>query len=76
MVSVLASAHLDSLADLLRAFNHQQGVAVACKAFYNQLAHVGFARFMRAMLTRLLERLRLDTCRPRGRALSRAFGTS
>src|SRR5216117_1744613 len=35
VVSTLASAHVESLADLLRAFNHQNGVTVAYKAFYN-----------------------------------------
>src|SRR5260221_14195755 len=50
VVSALASTRVESLADLLRAFNHQQGVEVAYKAFYNRLARVGFARFMRAML--------------------------
>ena len=68
MVSALASARVESIADLLRAFNHQQGVEVAYNAFYNRLARVGFAAFMRGMLTRLLDRLRLDTRSP-------AFGT-
>ena len=37
LVSALASARVESLADLLRAFNHQHGVDVAYKAFYNRL---------------------------------------
>ena len=46
---------------------------VAYKAFYNQLARGGFTRFMRAMLTRLLERLRLETLSPEGeRAAARS----
>jgi len=72
VVSVLAGARVESLADLLRAFNHQQGADVAYKAFYNRMAHAGFARFMRAMLTRLLDRLRLETLSPEGaRAVAR-----
>jgi hypothetical protein len=72
VVSALASARVESLADLLRAFNHQHREAVAYKAFYNRLARVGFARFMRAMLTRLLDRLRLETLSPEGeRAVTR-----
>lgn len=72
VVSALASAHVESLADLLRAFNHQQGVEVAYKAFYNRLARVGFARFMRAMLARLIAQLRLQTLTPEGeRAVAR-----
>ena len=47
---------MESLADLLRAFNYQNGVTVAYKAFYNRLARVGFATFMREMLVRLVER--------------------
>ena len=54
VVSALAGARVESLADLLRAFNHQQGGDVAYKAFDNRLARVGFARFMRAMLTSAL----------------------
>lgn len=57
---------------MLRAFNHQEGVEVAYKAFYNRLARPGFTRFMRGMLTRLLDRLRLDTLTPEGaRAVAR-----
>jgi hypothetical protein len=39
MVSTLGSGRVESLADLLRAFNHQNGVEVACKAFYNARRH-------------------------------------
>ena len=55
MVSTLGSGRVESLADLLRAFNHQNGVDVAYKAFYNRLARLGFATFMREMLARLIE---------------------
>ena len=55
MVSTLGSGRVDSLADLLRAFNHQNGVDVAYKAFYNRLARIGFATFMRGMLARLID---------------------
>ena len=72
VVATLASARVESLADLLRAFNHEHGDTIAYKAFYNRLARVGFARFMRAMLTRLLARLRLETLTPEGdRAVAR-----
>ena len=47
MVSTLGSGRVESLVDLLRAFNHQNGVEVAYKAFYNRLARIGFATFMR-----------------------------
>jgi len=65
IVSALASAPVESLADLLRAFNYQHGVEVAYKAFYNRLARVGFATFMRGMLARLIERLSLHCARRR-----------
>ena len=61
MVSTLGSGRVESLADLLRAFNYQNGETVAYKAFYNRLAREGFATFMRQMLTRLLDQLRLET---------------
>lgn len=66
MVSTLGSGRVESLADLLRAFNHQNGVEVAYKAFYNRLARMGFATFMRGMLARLIDQLRLQTLAPDG----------
>ena len=72
MASTLGSGRVESLADLLRAFNYQNGVAVAYKPFYNQLARAGFATFMQQMLTRLLDQLRLQTLLPEGnRAVAR-----
>lgn len=61
IVSTLGSGRVESLADLLRAFNHQNGVEVAYKAFYNRLARHGFATFMRGMLARLIAHLRIQT---------------
>jgi len=61
VVSALASGHVESLADLVRAFNYHNGVHVAYKAFYNRLARVGFTTFMRGMCARLIERLSLQT---------------
>jgi hypothetical protein len=66
MVSTLGGGRVESLADLLRAFNHQNGVEVAYKAFYNRLARIGFATFMRGMLARLIGQLRLQTLTPDG----------
>jgi hypothetical protein len=73
VVSALASAHVESLADLLRAFNYQNGVTVAYKAFYNRLARVGFATFMREMLARLVERLSEQTLTPAGQVAVARF---
>ena len=66
MVSTLGSGRVESLADLLRAFNHQNGVEVAYRAFYSRLARIGFATFMRSMLARLTEQSRVQTRTPDG----------
>jgi len=65
-VGGLAGAKVESLADLLREFNHQNDVTVAYKAFYNRLARPGFAKFMQRMFARLVERLRIQTLAPEG----------
>lgn len=58
-IAALAAGKVESLADLLREFNHQNHVTVAYKAFYNRLARPGFANFMRQMFRRLVEQLSL-----------------
>jgi len=73
VVSALASAHVESLADLLRAFNYQNGVQVAYKAFYNRLARIGFTTFMRGMFERLVERLSLQILTPEDRVAAARF---
>ena len=64
VVSALGGARVESLADLLRTFNHQNGVRVAYKAFYNRLAGCGFEAFMREMCARLMAQLRVDVLTP------------
>lgn len=66
IVAALASGKVESLADLLREFNHQNGVTVAYKAFYNRLARESFVLFMRLMLARLIKRLCIQTLTPTG----------
>ena len=73
IVSTLGGGRVESLADLLRAFNHQNGVEVAYKAFYNRLARVGFATFMRGMLARLIAQLRIQTLTPDGQKAAARF---
>ena len=73
VVSALASAPVESLADLRRAFNYQNGVSVAYKAFYNRRARVGFAAFMREMFARLIERLSRQTLTPEGQVAVARF---
>jgi len=64
VIMALAGAKVESLADLLREFNHQHETTVAYKAFYNRLARPGFAEFMRQMLCRLLSSLALRILKP------------
>jgi hypothetical protein len=72
LIVALGSGKIESLADLLREFNHQNGVAVAYKAFYNRLARASFVTFMQQMLARLIEHLSIQTLQPAGRtALAR-----
>lgn len=73
VVAALAGAKVESLADLLREFNHQNGVTVAYKAFYNRLAHAGFAEFMQQMFARLLTTLSVRTLSAQGDAAVARF---
>jgi hypothetical protein len=65
-VAGLSGGQVESLADLLREFNHQNDVTVAYKAFYNRLARPGFAKVMHQIFDRLIERLRMQTLTPTG----------
>jgi hypothetical protein len=64
IIAALAGRRVESLADLLREFNHQNDMQVAYKPFYNRLARKGFAEFMRRMLERLLGELALRILEP------------
>lgn len=66
MIAGLGGANIQSLADLLREFNHHNNVTVAYKAFYNRLARGGFALFMQRMFARLVEQLSIQTLAPEG----------
>ena len=72
-IAALAGGRVESLADLLREFNHQNQVTVAYKAFYNRLARPGFARFMQRMFARLVERLSIRMLEPEGHAAVARF---
>lgn len=64
LVAALGAAKIESLADLRRDFNYRHRVHVAYKPFYNRLAQVGFATFMRHMFQRLVDELSLLILRP------------
>jgi hypothetical protein len=72
-IAAMAGAQVESLADLLREFNRQNGTTVAYKAFYNRLARPGFTAFMRRMFVRLVERLSLQTLAAEGRTAVARF---
>jgi len=65
-IAALAGGKIESIADLLREFNHHNDVTVAYKAFYNRLARPGFATFMHQMFARLIERLSIQILTPEG----------
>jgi hypothetical protein len=73
IVGALASARVESLADLQREFNHQNRTRTRYKAFYNRLARPSFPEFMRQMLSRLLSRLALKTLKPEEASALSAF---
>jgi len=72
-IAGFAGANVETLADLLREFNHQNDATVAYKAFYNRLARPGFAKFMKQMFVRLVERLRIETLAPAGQVAVARF---
>jgi hypothetical protein len=72
-IAALAGRSVESLADLLREFNHQNDVTVAYRAFYKQLARPGFANFMEQMFAQLLKQLRVQTLTPEGQTAVSQF---
>jgi hypothetical protein len=63
LIEAFASGSLDSIADIHRAFNALCAKKMQYKPFHNQLAKPGFATFVRAMLSRLLNELACDVLR-------------
>jgi hypothetical protein len=72
-IVALGGGKVESLADLLREFNHENDVTVAYKAFYNRLARPGFETFMQRMFARLVERLSIRILAPDGQAAVARF---
>jgi hypothetical protein len=64
LLGALGGGSVESIADLCREFNFQQGTTTAYKAFYNRLAHEGFPRFMKAVVERLLGGLAVRSLAP------------
>jgi hypothetical protein len=63
LVEAFATGTLDSIADIHRAFNALCDKQVQYKPFHNQLSKPGFPRFVRLMLTRLLNELACEVLR-------------
>jgi hypothetical protein len=63
IVAFLSSFRVETIADLLGAFNHRFG-KTAYKAFYNRLARLTFAVFMREMFCHLLGALSMEVLKP------------
>lgn len=55
LLSAFASQRIESIADILRAFNALTGASVRYKPFHNQLAKDKFPRFMEAVFQHLLK---------------------
>lgn len=55
----------ETIADLRREFNFQNGTATAYKPFYMRLARPAFAKFMRAVALRLMARLAVRVLQPK-----------
>jgi hypothetical protein len=72
LLAALADGQAETIADLCRTFNFQNGTTTAYKAFYNRLARPGFPAFMKAMVARLLRGLAVSVLAPAdGSAVSR-----
>ena len=64
ILAAFGSGSVESIADLLREFNFRYGTNTAYKAFYNRLAHDGFAVFMKALVGHLLSEFAVRTLGP------------
>lgn len=61
LITTLACFKVESIADLLRGFNYQNGTSTAYKAFYNRLARPSFPVLMQKVFCHLLESLATQT---------------
>lgn len=64
LVVAFAVGATETIADLRREFNFQNRTAVAYKPFYLRLARRAFAKFMRAVVLRLLNRFAMRVLKP------------
>jgi len=64
LLSAFAGHRVETIADLRRRFNYQHQSSTAYKAFYNRLAHKGFAWFLSTIVTELLHKFSLRILQP------------
>lgn len=64
LVSAMASQSVESIADLVRAFNAVSQTFVHYKPFHNQLVKPGFAEFMRGVVELMLTHLTMNVLKP------------
>lgn len=64
LITAMATQRVETLADLLRAFNAMTGRSVQYKPFHNQLAKAAFPDFMKAVFEHLLGELTLRVLAP------------
>ncbi len=64
LLVAMAVGATETLADLCREFNFQNGTSTAYKAFYMRLARPAFPKFMRAVAQRLMNRLAVRVLQP------------
>ena len=65
LLVAMAIGATETIADLHREFNFQNGTATAYKPFYMRLARSSFAKFMRAVAVRLIEELAVRVLQPK-----------
>ncbi|MGH2671261.1 MAG: IS4 family transposase, partial [bacterium] len=63
LIEALGGHRVRTIADILRTFNAQTGLATQYKAFYNRLAQPEFPRFVRQVYLDLLRRLSQNVLR-------------
>ena len=73
LVCAMASQTVETIADLVRAFNALSEKSVHYKPFHNQLVKPGFAEFMRGVVELMLTHLTMNILKPQEDSPLRCF---
>ncbi len=73
VVCAMASQSVETIADLVRAFNALSEKFVHYKPFHNQLVKPGFAEFMRGVVELMLTHLTMNVLKPKANSPLRRF---